>query len=274
MRKKKTCSNLMIAILITITVVCSGCAKQLDQPVFVKSLICSSDMDTAISFITNNKYERYVKDIEIPDMPEHMRLQFYDEQIEEFSKYDIHVVNFGIGTDQLNENSSLKEDFVFHEVIVKWDDGSETRADIGTIHMTPNHQSYILEVDSSGSSSSDNTIVEQRIEFIVKEDARITGLSLPYAEQLSNIVTDLSINDLEASDISENTPLKLKAGENFELSYTIDYDASKVYGEIFLEGVIEGETAGGKPIMDVFHVVDSHGRWNDDWIENQIADAE
>ena len=102
---KKCCLTLMMILLFAITMGFSGCAKQLDQPVFVKSLICSSDMDTAISFITNNKYERYVKDIEIPDMPEHMHLQFYDEQIEDFSKYDIHVVNFGIGTDQLNENT-------------------------------------------------------------------------------------------------------------------------------------------------------------------------
>lgn len=271
---KKYYLTLMMILLFAITMGFSGCVKQLDQPVFVKSLICSSDMDTAISFITNNKYERYVKDIEIPDMPKHMRLQFYDEQIEDFSKYDIHVVNFGIGTDQLNENSSLKEDFVFHEVILKWDDGSETSADIGTVHMTPNHQSFILEADSSGSSSSDNTIVEQRIKYIVKEKSRITEVKLPYADQLSDIITDLSVDGLPASEITEKAPLELKAGENFELSYTIDYDAAKVYGEIFLEGVIKGETAGGKPFVDVFHIVDSYGRWNDDWIKRQIDEIE
>ncbi len=259
MRKKKYCLILMIALLIAITVVCSGCAKQLDQPVFVKNLICSSDMDTAISFITNNKYERYVEDIEIPDMPEHMRLQFYDEQIEDFPKYDIHVVNFGVATDELNEDSSLKNDFVFHEMIVKWDDGSKTRANIGTIHMTPNHQSFILKTDSS-SSSSDGRIVEQRIKCIVNENMSITCVKLPYEDQLSNIITELSANGLSATDITEKDPLQVNAGEAFELSYTIDYDAAKVYGELFLEGIITGVNEKGEPFEDVFRVVDSHGR--------------
>ena len=273
MRKKKHCSILMIALLIAIAVICSGCAKQLEQPVFVKNLICSSDMDTAILFITNNKCERYVEDIEIPDMPEHMRLQFYDEQIEDFSKYDIHVVNFGVATDELNEDSSLKNDFVFHEMIVKWDDGSKTRANIGTIHMTPNHQSFILKTDSS-SSSSDGRIVEQRKKYIVNENMSITCVKLPYEDQLSNIITELSANGLSATDITEMKPLQVNAGEAFELSYTIDYDAAKVYGELFLEGIITGVNEKGKPFEDVFHVVDSHGRWNDDWIERQIADVE
>lgn len=251
-----------------------GCAKQLDEPVFVKNLVCSSDMDASIEFITNREYERYVEDIEIPGMPKGLGVSFYDEQIDDRSKYDIHILEFGIHADELDDNGGLKEDFVFHEVIVKWDDGSETRADIGMIHMTPNYQSSILESDGGESSSSEGMIVEQRIKFIANEDMLITNVSLPYADQLSDIITDLSVNQFAATTITENEPLKLKAGDKFTISYTINYEEAKAYGEISLEGVIVGKNKKGEAFTDVFHVVDSSGRYTTNWIEQQIEAAE
>ena len=157
---------------------------------------------------------------------------------------------------------------------MKWNDGSETRADIGTIHMTPDYQSFVLGRSDAESSSSDGTIVEHRIKFTAQEDMLITSVSLPYAEQLSDLVTDLSVNQSAATTITEQVPLELKAGEEFTISYTINYEEAKAYGEIFLEGIITGENKKGEAFTDVFHVVDSSGRQTDDWIEQQIEAAE
>ena len=63
MSRKKHCFILTVMLLLAVTVVFSGCTKQLEEPVFVKNLVCSSDMDTEISFATNKKYDRYVGEI-------------------------------------------------------------------------------------------------------------------------------------------------------------------------------------------------------------------
>lgn len=274
MSKKKYGLILMVVCVFAITTVFCGCTKQLDEPVFLKELVCSSDMDADVSFITNTDYEKSVEGVEIPNMPDGMSVQFYEEEIDDSLKYDIHTVSFGVATDELAENSGLKEDFVFHEVIVKWDDGSTTTADVGTIHMTPDYQSFVLGGGNSNGSSLGEAVVEHRTKYTAKEDMRITSVTLPYAEQLSDVVTDLAVGNFAASAITENTPLELKAGEEFEISYTIDYDASKTYGQLFLEGVITGETAKGEAFTDVFRIVDSQGRRNSDWVEKQIKEAE
>lgn len=264
----------MIVFLLAMTMVCTGCTQKLDEPVFIEKMVCSNEMDADFSFITNNNDERSVTDIEIPNMPVGMSIQFYDELIDGFSQYDIHTVTFGIGADELDEDYSLKKDFVFHEVILKWDDGSTTKAEIGTIHMTPNHQSFALERGKSESFSADGTLTEQSMQFTAKEDMRIIDVNLPYADQLADAIMDLSINDSFAKDISKDTPLKLKAGETFELTYTMNHERSRMYGEIFLEGVITGENANGETFEDVFYIIDSRGRQTIDWIEMQIDRAD
>lgn len=271
MRNRKLVIVLIVILVFATSNVISKCAKHLDEPVFVKNLVCSSDMDAEFSFITNKDDNREVIGIEIPNMPEHMRIQLYEEVVQTFNKYNRSTVYFGVASDDLSEDGSLKEDFVFHKVIVKWDDDTMTTADIGTIHMTPDQQSFVLGRNGGGGSTSDGKVIEQEIEYTAKEDMKITGVSLPYIDQLSDTITDLSLNQFAATTITEKTPVELKAGEEFTITCIIDYEASKKYGNIFLEGIITGENKDGDSFTDVFHVLDATDR-NNDWINQQVND--
>lgn len=272
MSRKKHYLILTIMVLLAVTVVFSGCTKQLEEPVFVKNLVCSSDMDTEISFVTNKKYDRYVTDIEIPNMPDGMHVDFYDEEIEDWKKYDIHVVNFGVGAKELSEAGGLKEDFVFHEVIVKWNDGNTTSADIGTIHMTASSDKAPITPTDSASDVIDSKYVRYEESYIAQADLQITGLQIPYLEMLPDAFSEVSVNDQMISGDSKSNPIHVKKGETLKVSYTMDETASNGYGRVFLEGLLVGFTENGEAfempiIIDGFQR--SH-RAKIDWVEKEI----
>lgn len=263
-------------IIITVIVIVElmlngGCAKKLDAPVFVKNLVCSCDMDAEVEFITNNNYKLKVKDIEIPDMPENLSLDFYDEEIEEWSKYDIHNLSFGIGTDELSEDGGLKEDFIFHEIIVKWEDGTETKADIGTIHMTANSEDFLLDNTGTQHAYPSDDIIETQEFFVATKEMNITDISIPYFNKIPGFITDIYFNGEPIESISEESPIAAKKGDQYELTYTIDNSAQKQYGRIFIEGVITGKTSDGERFLDKFYINGSVGRHMPDWAEEQIA---
>ena len=238
----------------------------------MKHLVCSSDMDTEISFVTNKKYDRYVTDIEIPNMPDGMHVDFYDEEIEDWKKYDIHVVNFGVGAKELSEAGGLKEDFVFHEVIVKWNDGNTTSADIGTIHMTASSDEAPITPTDSASDVIDNKYVRYEESYIAQADLQITGLQIPYLEMLPDAFSEVSVNDQMISGDSKSNPIHVKKGETLKVSYTMDETASNGYGRIFLEALLVGSVESGSefeaPII-INGFQRSH-RATIDWVEKEI----
>lgn len=272
MRRKKYSLILTTIVLLVVAVVCSGCGKKLDEPIFVKNLVCSSDMDAEISFVTNKKYERYVTDIEIPNMPDGMHVDFYDEEIEDWKKYDIHVVNFGVGAKELSEAGGLKEDFVFHEVIVKWNDGNTTSADIGTIHMTASSDKAPITPTDSASDVIDSKYVRYEESYIAQADLQITGLQIPYLEMLPDAFSEVSVNDQMISGDSKSNPIHVKKGETLKVSYTMDETASNGYGRILLEALLVGSVESGSefeaPII-INGFQRSH-RATIDWVEKEI----
>ena len=272
MSRKKHYLILTIMVLLAVTVVFSGCTKQLEEPVFVKNLVCSSDMDTEISFVTNKKYDRYVTDIEIPNMPDGIHVDFYDEEIEDWKKYDIHVVNFGVGAKELSEAGGLKEDFVFHEVIVKWNDGNTTSADIGTIHKTASSEEAPITPTDSASDVIDSKYVRYEESYSAQADLQITGLQIPYLEMLPNAFSEVSVNNQMISADSKSNPIHVKKGETLKVSYTMDETASNGYGRVFLEGLLVGFIENGEafemPII-IAGFQRSH-RAKIDWVEKEI----
>lgn len=269
--KKRYYLIMAVILVLVIVLLNGGIPKKLDSPVFVKNLVCSCDMDAEVEFITNNNYKLKVKDIEIPDMPDGLHLDFYDEQVDEWSKYDVHVINFGIGADELSEDGGLKEDFIFHEIIVKWEDGTETKADIGTIHMTANSKDFLLDnIGTEHAYPSDN-IIETKEFFVATQKMNITDISIPYSNKVPDFITDIYFNGESIESISEETPVTVKKGDQCELTYTIDNSEQKQYGRIFIEGVITGKTSDGESFLDKFYINGSVGRHMPDWAEEQIA---
>jgi len=272
MRRKKHYFILTTMVLLVVAVVCSGCGKKLDELVFVKNLVCSSDMDAEISFVTNKKYERYVTDIEIPNMPDGMHVDFYGEEIEDWKKYDMHIVNFGVGAKELSDAGGLKEDFVFHEVIVKWNDGNTTSADIGTIHMTAGSDEAPMAPTGSVSEVIDSKCVRYEESYIAQADLQITGLQIPYFEMLPDAFSDVCVNDQLISDVSKSILIHVKKGESITVSYTMDETASNGYGRILLEAFLVGSTQNGLEFETpvIINGFQRSHRATIDWVEKEM----
>ncbi|MDO4485240.1 MAG: hypothetical protein Q4C46_01460 [Bacillota bacterium] len=138
----------------------------MEEPVFVKKLVCSVD---------NN------------------------------NGYDLHCLNFGISTDNLSESGGLSVPFIFHDVIVKWDDGSETRADIGTIHIAESYeQAFSFDWRSREESYPTDDTIAVVEEHQADGDLLITQIDIPYYDELSNYIKGVNIAGRNVSEICRN----------------------------------------------------------------------
>lgn len=264
-----------ISLVVVLTsFVLAGCSDKLEEPVFVKELTCSVDMDAEVEFITNNNFKLKAVDVEIPDMPEGLRLDFYDETVDQYKGYDLHCLNFGIGADDLKD-SGLAEPFVFHEIIVKWDDGSETRADIGTIHMMEGYeQAFSFDwssIEVTNPSEDEQTVVQ---EHPATEDLIITNVEVPYYDEYSDLIKDMTIAGREVSEITENNPLVLEKGHTYFMKYIIDTTVDTNYGTMFIECKIIGTDKQGKEHINMFYIQGNENRVFPDWVLEQIEKVE
>ncbi|MDO4393098.1 MAG: hypothetical protein Q4C80_01620 [Bacillota bacterium] len=277
MFRRRLVTAVLPVLALALAVMLGGCGKELKEPVFVKNMICSCDMDAEIEFITGDDYGLKVKEVTIPDMPKGISVDFYDEQVEKFSKYNLHTVNFGISADNLRDDGSLKKDFVFHKVTIKWEDGNETRSDIGTIHITSNGNDSKLEF--GGSSCTDNSNGDKKYyneeKYSATEAVAITGISMPreYGKEIAERVYDIRANDRPIQGITKDKPIKLAKGEEVVISYYIDESVETKYGKTTLEGVISGIDSDGRKFTDLFDVRDGNVDMPE-WIERQIANSD
>ena len=264
-----------ISLLVLLTsFVLSGCSDKLEEPVFVKELVCSADMDADIEFFTNSDFALKAVDVEIPNMPEGLRVAFYDEAVDNYKGYDLHCLNFGIGTDNLNDSGGLSEPFIFHEIIVKWDDGSETRADIGTIHMMEGYeQAFTFDWTSRKMADHDKgsqTIIQ---DHQATEDLTVTSVEVPYYDEYSDLIKDLTIAGREPSDITEENPLSLEKGHTYFMKYIVDTTVDTKYGTMFVECKIIGTDKQGNENINMFYIQGNENRVMPDWMLKQIKNA-
>ena len=274
--RRKSCFLTAISLLILLTsFVLSGCSDKLEEPVFVKELTCSVDMDAEVEFITNNNFKLKAVDVEIPDIPEGLSLDFYDETVDQYKGYDLHCLNFGIGTDNLNDYGGLSEPFIFHEIIVKWDDGSETRADIGTIHMLVGYeQSFSFDWESRKEACTDKETIEVVQDHQATKDLVITKIEIPYYDEIDDFITDITIAGKTPSEITKEDPLILEKGHTYMLGYTVDTTVPTAYGTMFIECKIIGTDKQGNEHINMFYIKGNENREMPHWMIQQIKKAE
>ena len=262
----------VISLLALLTsIVFSSCSEKLEEPVFVKKLVCSVDMDADIEFITNSNSKLKAVNVEIPDMPEDLKLDFYDESVDKNNGYDLHCLNFGISTDNLSESGGLSVPFIFHEVIVKWDDGSETRADIGTIHIAESYeQSFSFDWRSRDETYPTDDTIAVVEEHQADEDLLITKIDIPYYDKLSKYIKDVNIAGRDASEISKENPLAIEKGKTYILGYMVDTAVPIKYGTIFIECKIIGTDKQGEEHINMFYIQGNENRNMPKWIMEQI----
>ena len=273
-RKNYYLAAISLLILLT-SFAFTGCSEKLEEPVFVKELTCSVDMDAEVEFITNNNFKLEAVDIEIPDTPDGISVDFYDEEVEQCKGYELHCLNFGIGTDNLNDYGGLSEPFIFHEIIVKWDDGSETRADIGTIHMLEGYeQAFSFDWESRNETYPNDETIEVVQDHQATKDLVITKVEIPYYDEYEGFIKDITIGGKTPSEITEDNPLVVEKGHTYMLHYTVDTTVPTKYGTMFVECKIIGTDNQGNEHINMFYIKGNENREMPHWMIKQIEKAE
>lgn len=275
MNSKRIVFIVITVITLAVTLSFTGCSDKLEEPVFVKELVCSADMDADVDFITDNDFELKAVGVEIPNIPEDLSLTFYDETVDEYKGYDLHSLNFGIGTDNLNECGGLSEPFIFHEIIVKWDDGSETKADIGTIHMMEGYElAYNFDWTTRKMADPGKDLQTITQDHQVTEDLTITSVEIPYYEEYSDLVKDITIAGRTPDDITADNPLVVEKGHTYMMKYNVDTKVDTKYGTMFIECKIIGTDKQGNEHINMFYIQGNEDRTMPDWMLKQIKKAE
>ena len=272
--KRAVVCILAVAIVLFVAGTINNLPKKLDEPVFVQNLVYAADMDAEVEFIANKSWNKEVEDLTIPNLPENMSLQYYDDEVDDWSKYDVHTLSFGVGAEELSESSGLIEPFEFSEIIIKWNDGTETIANIGTIHMTAVEEDDVLEFTGSSSSieTDDASINEES--FYATKDLMITAVYIPFADKLKGYIYDVEFDGKSIDEISVDKPVKVEKGTTPKLTYKLSGTNNLGYGSIFLECQIKAVDKSGQEHISLFRIHAPQGRNMSDWIDEQLMNAE
>lgn len=272
--KRAVVCILAVAIVLFVAGTINNLPQKLDEPVFVQNLVYAADMDAEVEFIANKSWNKEVEDLTIPNLPENMSLQYYDDEVEDWSKYDVHTLTFGVGAEELSESSGLIEPFEFSEIIIKWNDGTETIANIGTIHMTAAQEDDALEFTGSSSSieTDDASINEES--FYATKDLLITEVYIPFADKLKGYIYDVEFDGKSIDEISVDKPVKVEKGTTPKLTYKLSGTNNLGYGSVFLECQIKAVDKAGQEHISLFRIHAPQGRNMSDWIDEQLINAE
>ncbi len=223
----------------------AGCSKSLDEPVFVKQLVSSSDLDMDLMYISDTKWDKKVKSVQIPDAPKHIKTEVYEDVQEEKDGYSYHTVSLGMSTKRLNKDGSLKKPFSFEKVNITWDDGSKTTADIGTVTIQSTRENSGMKQIESGQTELEKGIV-QYTSFETKGVLKLIDVQIPYEKEKKKSLPAISINAVGVDSIDKKHPLKLAKGELCTVESVVSQDSASEYGKIFLEGKIIGVNSKGQ----------------------------
>lgn len=208
---------------------------KIDAPVFVKSLIYSEDMDIDLNYIAPRGFKKSIEKIQIPNAPKGIDCVVYGEEKESEGKYTVGTVNIGVNCDYWNEETGIGNDLELNEVLVTWNDGSQTTEDVGRItvmggNMRCNNYMDITEHDHM-----------RKATYTLTKDTEITGLKFPSSDELFNIISNITINDRLLEDVSIERPIKLKKNETCIVEYQVNDENKFQYGNIHVTGLLLGK---------------------------------
>ena len=272
--KRAVVCILAVAIVLFVAGTINNLPKKLDEPVFVRNLVYAADMDAEVEFIANKSWNKEVEDLTIPNLPENMSLQYYDDEVEDWSKFDVHNLSFGVGVEELSESGGLTEPFEFSEIIIKWNDGTETTANIGIIHMSAVEEDDVLEFTGSSSSieADDASINEES--FYATKDLMITEVYIPFADKLKGYIYDVAFEGKSIDKITADKPVKVEKGATPKLTYKLSGTNNLGCGSIHLECQIKAVDKTGEEHISLFYIHALQGRNMSEWIDQQLMNAE
>ncbi|MCI7300737.1 MAG: hypothetical protein SOR93_11840 [Clostridiales Family XIII bacterium] len=256
--KKKRIVFSAVCLLVLAAAIMTGCGPKLEEPVFVKSLISAEDMDVDTQYITDETWEKKVKNLEIPDAPPDISIYIYDQQYEEESGYRLHTISWGVGTSKLNEDSSMAVPLEFDHLQITWDDGSTSTADVGHVKICSlKEKGFVTTREEAGYTQDDENY--EAMAFKAKRPMDITGIEIPYEKELFQVITSLEINDIPYDEIDFQDPIHLEKGESCTVGYSIDDKKRSKYGTVFVEAQLVGVDKQGERQAGTFRMIDRMG---------------
>lgn len=231
--KKRASVVLCIAASILLAISICGCSIRMEEPVVVKNLISSDDMDVDLMYISGMVGGKKIKSVEIPDAPKGIETVVYDEDSEIISGYSLHTVHLGVSSDQVTEEGELKEPISFDKLDITWDDGSRSRADVGRIQIQGT-VANMLESSGAKQNFEENKLNTETETFQASRNMKITGIKIPYQEETEKIVSAFTVNDIPVSEIDEAHPIELKKGDSITVSCRYNQDYQSLYGRIWI----------------------------------------
>ena len=274
MIKIKNVLIIITVIILVVVLLYIGRGDKLEEPAFVKELVSSEDMDVDIEFFVSNKSDLKVVDVEIPNMPNGFSLDFYDD-VDEVNGCYGHWLSIEFSADDLSDSGGLSEPFVFHEIIIKWDDESETRANIGTVHLAESYEPSDT-FEWYGTEYVNFPAVRQEVvqEFTATQDLSISKIDIPYYDEVSDYIKDITLDGRNVFEITEENPLVVEKGKTYIMNYIEDTSVPIKYGFIFLEGKIIGIDKHGNEHTNMFYIQARDGRDMIDVLHEAIKYAE
>lgn len=256
--KKRFAVFSVLCMLILSAAAMTGCGPKLEEPVFVKSLICAEDMDVDTQYITDETWDKHVKNIEIPNAPQDIFITIYDQNYESENGYRLHTISWGVGSSKLTEDSSLEEPLEFDHLKITWDDGSVCTADVGKIKICSLKENGFIQMGEK----TDHTQTIERYEGTIlgaKRSMDITGIDLPFERELFQVISSVEINDIPYDEIDPKDPIHLETGESCTVGYILDEKQKSQYGTVFVQAQVIGTDRQGNKQAGTFVIIDRRG---------------
>lgn len=219
---------------------------KIDAPVFVKSLICSEDMDIDLNFIAPKGFDKSIEKIQIPNAPKGIDCVVYGEEKESEGNYTVGTVKMGVNCDYWSEETGIDDNLEINELLVTWNDGSQSNEDVGVITVTGGTmpcKNYMHITVDNGTRKATYTLIN---------DTEITGLDFPYQNEVFNIITNITINGVYLDNVSKETPIQLKKNEMCIVEYQVNDESKSQYGNVHINGFLMGKNGNNEEKIACF----------------------
>lgn len=241
---------LVVGVVLLVTLLVLGKSNlfgpKIEEPVFVKSLIYSEDMDIDLNYIAPIGFNKNVEKIQIKNAPEGIDCVVYGEAKQHKGKYTVGTVNIGVNCAYWNEETGIGNDLEIKELLITWSDGSQTTEDVGNITvMAQNSQCKNYMNISTQVNIGEAT-------YTLTRDTEIVGLEFAYQEELFDVISNITINGVPLEDISKDNPIKLKNRELCIIKYEVNDQSKFKYGNVRVNGFLMGKSDKNEEEIAIF----------------------
>ena len=258
MKKNKKLVAVLLAAAVTMAAAGAGCGirtvqgPDLEEPVIVEELCWFSEDQFSFSYIWDFTADTWkeVKDIRIPAL-DGASFTVETEEDGGDGKYELYQVNVHL-------DQPVKKDTVIEDVIIVWEDDSETAAEIGQAvllagvsseDLDGEREGYDILEESGGMTDADGDSVFYT-NYSAVSDRWLTGVQLPS----KNAKRMLAFIRLDDSDLEDDIfPLYREEGEWYQIAWAFSEEADQ-YGILQIPAVVMTEKDGNEKTAAFFYI--------------------